>query len=218
MRIFATYMPMKHSFKYISSLTEVDARLDRKVVRDHMIEELPSTPWADIEILNWLSGDDKLPVEYSFAETFFGQVLAANTPHGICYLSLVASNPETVRMDFNKRFGHAVRVERQTFLQKQTVRFLNGDRSEHIALHLRGTPYQIEIWQRLIRIPCGKVVSYATLGGGAAHARAAGTANGKNPVCWIVPCHRVVKTDGDFDRYFWGEAMKERLLTWEICG
>ncbi|NDV84029.1 methylated-DNA--[protein]-cysteine S-methyltransferase [Bacteroides sp. 51] len=193
------------------------SRLNKKNVLDHMIEELPAIPWADIEILDWLSGDDTLPIEYYFSVTSFGQVLAANTSKGICYLGLVQGKPEDVFSDFNKRFRHAVRIEKQTPLQQQVLHFLNGERNEYITFHLRGTPYQTEIWRRLIRIPYGKVISYATLGGSAQYSRAAGTANGRNPIFWIIPCHRAVKTDGSFDRYFWGEDVKKKLLAWEFA-
>lgn len=190
--------------------------LNKQTVLDHMIEELPQTPWTDIEILDWLPEDDKLPIEYGFAATHWGQVLAANTPKGVCYLGLVQGNRQAVWLDFKKRFGHAVCMEKQTSRQKQVLRFLDGVGDGRMLFHLRGTAYQMDIWRRLIRVPYGKVVSYATLGGGARYSRAAGTANGRNPVFLIIPCHRVVKTDGGFDRYFWGEDVKRRLLDREF--
>lgn len=212
---------MKHSYKDISEIIldpfEADARLNRTVVLDYMTGELPPTPWADIEILDWLPEDDKLPVEYCFADTPFGRVLVANTCKGVCYLGLVEGNPESDLLDFNKRFSHTSRIERQTFRQQQVFKFLDGERNEHISFHLRGTSFQTEIWRRLIRIPFGKVISYTTLGGNARSSRAAGAANGRNPIFWIVPCQRVVKTDGGFDRYFWGEDVKKRLLAWEFA-
>lgn len=212
---------MNHSYKDVSAEivdpVEADIRLSKKTILGHLTGELPATPWADLEILDWQPEDDTLPVYYCVAGTPFGQVLAANTPKGVCYLGLAGSSPEAVFSDFNKRFGYTSRVEKQTPLQKQVLDFLDGRREAHIAFHLRGTPYQTEIWRRLIRIPFGKVVSYATLGGGPRHSRAAGTANGRNPVFWIVPCQRVVKTDGSFDRYFWGEEVKRRLLAWEFA-
>ncbi|MCD8179577.1 MAG: MGMT family protein [Tannerellaceae bacterium] len=86
-----------------------------------------------------------------------------------------------------------------------------------LLFHLKGTAYQTKIWRRLLRIPFGKVISYATLAGNREHARAAGTANGRNPVFWIIPCHRVVCSDGRFDSYAWGKEIKKRLLAWEFA-
>ena len=214
-------MTGKYSFRDISTKITDPAgsreQLSRKAVLTRMIGELPEVPWADIEITGWLSEDDKLPVDYCFAGTPYGQVLVANTPKGVCYLGLAGGEGESLFSDFNRRFGHSLRTERQTSLQKQALDFLSGKRDGHIAFHLRGTPYQTEIWRRLIRIPYGKVVSYATLGGDVRNSRAAGTANGRNPVFWIIPCHRAVKSDGGFDRYFWGEEVKKRLLAWEFA-
>lgn len=190
--------------------------LSEKDVLARMLWKLPETPWADIGILDWLPADDGLTVEYGFAGTPFGHVLAANTPKGICYLGLAESGPENALEDLQKRFGHTVLTETETPLQKQALDFLDGKRDVHIKLHLKGTPYQTGVWRRLIRIPYGKVISYATLGGGAQYSRAAGTANGRNPVFWIIPCHRAVRTTGGFDRYFWGEDVKKRLLAWEF--
>lgn len=189
----------------------------RSEVLARMLSALPGTPWADIEILSWRPGDDGLPVEYSFADSPFGAVLAANTPRGICYLAPAGNKPQDVLDDFHGRFRHSARVERESTLQKQAVGFLDGNRGDCLRFHLRGTPWQTEIWRRLIRVPCGKVISYATLGGGSRYARAAGTANGRNPIFWIVPCHRVVNTSGAFDRYFWGPEVKGQLLAMEFA-
>lgn len=213
-------MRIKHSYKNISRimLNPVNAKiyLNRKVTLYHMIEKLPETPWADIEILDWLPEDNLLPVEYYFYNTSFGRVLAANTPKGVCYLGLVANKPEYVLSDFEKRFNYVIRVKKKTSRQKQVIDFLNGKRDEHIVLHLRGTPYQTEIWRKLLRIPYGRVISYVTLGGSVQYAQAAGMANGRNPIFWIVPCQRVVKVTGGFERYFWGDDVKKRLLAWEF--
>lgn len=212
---------MEHSYKGISAeILDPDyaeAALGKEAVLSHMLVELAAAPWADIGILDWRPGDDELPVEYCFAGTLFGSVLVANTPKGVCYLGLAESTQEHVFKDFNSRFGYARRIEKQTPLQKQALDFLDGKTGGHITLHLRGTLYQTGIWKRLIRIPFGKVVSYATLGEGIRYSRAAGTANGRNPIFWIVPCHRAVKTGGGFDRYFWGENVKKRLLAWEFA-
>lgn len=215
-------MPEKYSFREIAGeiadTAGAEKILSGQAVLGHMIGELPEEPWADINITAWLSVDDKLPVDYCFADTRFGRVLAANTPKGLCYLGLSGGgDDDSLLSDFSKRFCHTLRTERHSPLQKQAFDFLEGKHGGRIMLHLRGTPYQTEIWRRLVRIPYGRVIPYSTLGGEAQYARAAGTANGRNPVFWIVPCHRAVRSDGGFDRYFWGEEAKKRLLAWEFA-
>jgi AraC family transcriptional regulator of adaptative response/methylated-DNA-[protein]-cysteine methyltransferase len=189
--------------------------VSRDEVRERMITHLPKTLWADVEMVDWRAGDDASTVEYSFADSAFGRVLVANTVKGICYLA-PADDPVTVFADFGTRFPRSVRVQRQTTLQKQAVAFLDGERGHTLHLHLRGTAFQTDVWQRLTRIPSGKVVSYATLAGDARYARAVGTAVGRNPVFSIVPCHRVVNASGLFDHFFWGTELKMRLLAMEF--
>lgn len=209
-----------YSYKSISedikdAVTE-DSYLNKQAILNRLIEDLPQIAWANIEILDWSANDNKLPIKYYFYETSFGKVLAANTTKGACYLGLLGEKPEDVLIDFKKRFSYTEPIEAKTPLQKQMVDFLDGRINKLLIFHLKGTPYQTEIWRRLIRIPYGKVISYATIGGSSRYSRAAGTANGRNPIFWIIPCHRVVKTSGGFDRYFWGEDVKKRLLAWEF--
>jgi len=191
--------------------------LNKEVVLSRMILKLPKNPWTNIEIMDWQMDDEKLPVEYYFYDSSFGKVLAINTPKGVCYLDLIEEKPEYVLTDLRKRFKQVEPMETKTFLQKQAIDFLEGKRDELLQFHLRGTRYQTEIWRKLIRIPYGKVISYITLGGDIKYLRAAGTANGRNPIFCIVPCQRAVKVTGEFDRYFWGKDVKKRLLVWEFA-
>lgn len=210
-----------YSYKSISEAIKNPATeslyLSKQAVLTRMVEVLPQSPWANIEILDWLPDDNKLPIEYHFYNSSFGELLVANTPKGICYLGLIEGKSEDILSDLKKRFSFTKLVEKESLYQKQTFDFLEGERDEPLRFHLKGTSYQIEIWRKLTRIPFGKVISYATLGGDAQCSRSAGTANGRNPVFLIIPCHRVVKTTGGFDRYFWGEDVKKRLLAWEFA-
>lgn len=211
---------MKTNFPYNNTIAPnngLTVRLSPEKVLSRMAGGLAETTWANITIFDWLPDDDKLPIEYGFAETPFGKMLMASTPKGICYIGPDRDGEMDVVQDFNKRFGHALRIERESTWQKQALDFMDGDTDGSVVLHLKGTPYQREIWRKLLRIPFGEVVSYATLGGGARYARASGTATGRNPVFWIVPCHRVVNTSGKFDRYFWGGDIKNNLLVWEFA-
>lgn len=202
--------------KKIKNPSTQSSLLSKQSVFSRMIDDLPQSPWAHIEILNWSHDDIKLSVKYYFYSTSFGDILVANTPKGICYLGLVEGIPEDVLTDFRKRFKYTKPIESKTILQKQVLDFLENKKDIPLQFHLKGTPYQIEIWRKLIRIPYGKVISYATLGGSPQNSRAAGAANGRNPIFWIIPCHRAVKTNGGFDRYFWGKNIKKQLLAWEF--
>ncbi len=194
-----------------------EIRLSSEKILARMTYKLAETPWAEIKILDWLPEDDKLPIEFTFAETSFGRVLIANTSKGVCYMGPDIVGTMDVAQDFNKRFGYARCIERKSALQQQALEFMNRHADGSVILHLKGTPYQTEIWRKLLHIPFGNVLSYATLGGDKCYARAAGNATGRNPIFWIIPCHRVVNTSGRFDRYFWGGDIKNNLLAWEFA-
>lgn len=204
-------------YKDISAGHEKLSNLSKQTILGRMLPGLPDVRWADIGILEWLADDDKLPVEYSSHDTPFGEVLIASTPKGVCYLGVVNDESGYVYADFQKRFGYADPQPGESSFQRTALDYLNGKMDEHMALHLRGTPYQTGIWRRLLHIPSGKVITYATLAGHSAHARAAGAANGRNPVFYLVPCHRAVYSDGGSDRYSWGKDIKTRLLAWEFA-
>ncbi|MDR2914787.1 MAG: methylated-DNA--[protein]-cysteine S-methyltransferase [Tannerella sp.] len=212
---------INHSYIEISKDLQGSAKEnfspDKQVILQRMIENLPSSSWANIEILDWAPDDNILPVTYASYESPFGEVLIANTPKGVCYLGVVNDKSGYVSDDFNKRFGYAKPKETKTSQQKTALNYLNGKMDELLQFHLNGTPYQTEVWRRLLRIPFGKVISYATLADDRKHSRAAGTANGRNPIFYLVPCHRAVYTDGKFDRYSWGKDIKKRLLAWEFA-
>ena len=114
---------------------------------------------------------------------------------------------------------HAVpRVIRQA--QEQLIEFFNGERREfEVPLRPRGTPFQEQVWQELARIPYGEVVSYGTmarnLGLSAGHSRAVGMANGRNPICILLPCHRVIGASGGLTGYAGGMERKLALLKLE---
>jgi AraC family transcriptional regulator of adaptative response/methylated-DNA-[protein]-cysteine methyltransferase len=89
-----------------------------------------------------------------------------------------------------------------------------------LALLVRGTAFQIKVWEALLRIPAGRVVSYRDLArhvGRATAARAVGSAVGQNPVAYLIPCHRVIRGTGVLGEYRWGSARKKALLGWEAA-
>jgi len=104
--------------------------------------------------------------------------------------------------------------------REQLTEFFRGERRVfEVPLRMRGTPFQEEVWRELARIPYGEMISYGAMakkmGLGAGHSRAVGTANGKNPVSIIVPCHRVIGAGGDLTGYAGGVDRKRALLALE---
>ena len=89
-----------------------------------------------------------------------------------------------------------------------------------IKLHLKGTAFQLKVWEALLKIPMGDVSTYSSIANkiNNPHAsRAVGTAIGDNPVAFLIPCHRVIRSTGDFGQYHWGRVRKTAMLGWEAA-
>ena len=91
-------------------------------------------------------------------------------------------------------------------------------RLDEIKLHLKGTDFQIKVWETLLKVPSGGLVTYSDLAKKAGHeggSRAVGTAVANNPVAFLIPCHRVIKSDGQIGEYHWGNTRKNAMIGWE---
>ena len=92
------------------------------------------------------------------------------------------------------------------------------DQTKRVELCLIGSKLQIQVWKALLKIPFGKVISYTTLAkhiGKPKSVRTVATAIGKNPLCWLIPCHRVLRANGELGGYHWGLNVKKNMLTYE---
>jgi len=163
-------------------------------------------------------GGRNLTIFYSHAETLFGNILIASTSKGICHISFTDSDSGTEGLA--KKFPGA-RLEQKTdlFQQQALAVFRNeGAGLEKIKLHLKGTAFQIKVWNALLRIPVGSLKSYQDLAreiGDARATRAVGTAIGNNPIAYLIPCHRVITSAGKLGGYHWGLDRKSAMIGWE---
>ncbi|WP_199258899.1 methylated-DNA--[protein]-cysteine S-methyltransferase [Paracoccus binzhouensis] len=149
--------------------------------------------------------------------TPLGTVIAYGAGGALWALGFAGPIPEDqVEADLAARFPRARTVEAPKALAPAIQTLLGGE--GEIAVRLAGTAFQLQVWQALIRVPAGQVISYAMLAeriGRPRALRAVGTAVGQNPVSWVVPCHRVTRTGGAIGGYHWGEAVKRALLARE---
>ena len=154
-----------------------------------------------------------------------GWLLLAATPLGICALTL-GDDPEMLQNDLRRRFPVAAfhpADAQLTGLAQRLVRALEGtethlkETADHapVPLDLHGTPFQRRVWAALQTVPAGTTTTYAALAahiGAPASVRAIANACGANPVAIVVPCHRVIRSDGGLSGYRWGGARKRALL------
>jgi len=161
-----------------------------------------------------------LDINYDFADSPFGTVMIASTRNGICHMAFEADRDAgfaTLYRTFPEARFHQCRDQMQThalsvFGRNQAS--LDGK----IKLHLQGTPFQIKVWEALLKIPMGGLASYGEIArmiGQPAASRAVGTAIGHNPVAFLIPCHRVIRQNGAIGGYMWGAERKQAMIAWE---
>ncbi|WP_225205945.1 bifunctional DNA-binding transcriptional regulator/O6-methylguanine-DNA methyltransferase Ada [Novosphingobium huizhouense] len=162
----------------------------------------------------WVNGGAGVTIRWAVVDTSLGAMLVAATDKGVCRLSF-AEGPEALA----RRFPRAELVEGgEDFaaLLAQVVAAVEAPGSAaHIPLDVRGTAFQEAVWRELQRIPPGETRSYAQIAaavGKPGAVRAAGSANGANNVAVLIPCHRVVRSDGSLGGYAYGLAIKQALL------
>ncbi|AJR16107.1 methylated-DNA--[protein]-cysteine S-methyltransferase [Leptospira interrogans] len=166
------------------------------------------------------NGGENIKIRYSFQRSVFGNYLIASTEKGICNLFFYDIPEEQIVFELKEQWNRADIIEQMDENQNRVIRFfdktLNGH--EKIKLHLKGTEFQIKVWEALLKIPEGQLSSYsdiADLIGQENASRAVGTAIGKNPIGYLIPCHRVIKSTGGIGEYRWGSERKMAMIGWE---
>ena len=163
-----------------------------------------------------------LEIAYGLHPSRFGRCLLAVTDRGLCGLSFVdEADPERSLQELRRRWPKARFVEnlKRTAAMSRRV-FSSPAEEDHapIPLLLKGTNFQVKVWEALLRIPPGSVTSYHLLAaaiGNPAASRAVGAAVGANPIAYLIPCHRVILSTGAFGNYRYGTLRKKAILGWE---
>lgn len=163
-----------------------------------------------------------LQIQYALHTCQFGDYLVAATDKGICYLHFYQTEDEALN-DLRNTWPEATIQHRENAYHAQVQAFFRNaglQPGKKLSLHLQGTPFQVKVWEALLRIPEGHLSSYAGLAqriGKPGASRAVGTAIGSNPVAFLIPCHRVVKSMGGIGEYRWGPARKMAMIGWEAA-
>ena len=156
-------------------------------------------------------------INWGFFDSPFGQMLAMATKRGLCGIGFVGESSKTVIFDdFKSRWPNAVYIENKVILKSLIETLVIGKGT--INIHLIGAPFQIKVWEALMNIPTGFVTTYSDIAkaiDNKAAFRAVGTAVGKNPISWLIPCHRVLRKNGELGGYHWGIDLKTALLARE---
>lgn len=167
------------------------------------------------------NGGQHLQINYSFKESPFGMLLVATTAKGICHLSFADDQLEALNQ-LKRTFPNARYHQMLDMLQQNALYVFTQDWNQlgEIKLHLKGTAFQLKVWETLMKVPIGRLTTYGTIAsklGNEAASRAVGTAIGNNPVAFLIPCHRVIKSTGLIGEYHWGSTRKAAMIGWEAA-
>ncbi|OSP56579.1 bifunctional helix-turn-helix domain-containing protein/methylated-DNA--[protein]-cysteine S-methyltransferase [Pseudoruegeria sp. SK021] len=181
--------------------------------------------WEAMAPGDYARGGAGLTIRYAQIDTAFGPALAMATERGLCGLAFTADcGPEAGFADLQRRWPRATFTEdpgRVGPLALRALGIATDAAPRGVAdLHLIGAPFQIKVWEALLRIPSGQVTTYSDIARAVGHpkaARAVGTAVGRNPISWLIPCHRALRKGGALGGYHWGLPVKRAMLAWEAA-
>lgn len=179
---------------------------------DHFVQIEAMTPGE------YKNGGQQLVLDYGQHQTPFGVAFIAISKRGICQFGFV--DEQNCLDEVHRQWPNAkiVANEKTTKVAMQDLFSQTREKLGPLSLHVRGTNFQVKVWQALLRIPPGRIVSYGQV---AEHlqlpraARAVGTAIGRNPIAFLIPCHRVIRQTGHLGGYHWGETRMHAIHAWE---
>ena len=171
--------------------------------------------WEAMSPGEWAGGGD-VTVRYGFHDSPFGEGLWCVTHRGICGIAFTAeAGRDAALADMAARWPAARMLEDPAGTRAHADTTFGGGAPR---LHVPGAPFQIKVWEALLRIPSGHVTTYSEIAaaiGSPRAVRAVGTAVGRNPVSWLIPCHRALRKSGALGGYHWGLPVKRAILAWE---
>ncbi|MGB8812197.1 MAG: methylated-DNA--[protein]-cysteine S-methyltransferase [Paracoccaceae bacterium] len=175
--------------------------------------------WEAMSPGDYALGGKGLTIRWGLFPSPFGEALAMATDRGLCGMAFTEDcGLDAAMTDMQSRWPGATYVEDATTVAPLVATAFGTGGETH--LHLIGAPFQIKVWEALLRIPSGHVTTYSEIAGAIGHptaVRAVGTAVGRNPVSWLIPCHRALRKSGGLGGYHWGLPVKRAMLAWEAA-
>lgn len=175
--------------------------------------------WEAMSPGTYAKGGADLQIATGWFDSPFGEVLVMGTEHGICGMAFSDEIGRAAAMADMKRRWPEARYREDADMLRPWVQGAFGEGPKH--LHLIGAPFQIKVWEALLHVPSGHVTTYSDIAsavGSPKAVRAVGTAVGRNPVSWLIPCHRALRKSGELGGYHWGLPVKRAMLAYESAG
>jgi AraC family transcriptional regulator, regulatory protein of adaptative response / methylated-DNA-[protein]-cysteine methyltransferase len=216
---FVQYLTLEHAKECLSARESVmAAAYDAGLSGSGRLHDL----FVTVESMTpgeWKQAARDMVIEYGWHASPFGDCLIAATNRGVCGLAFELPEGRVATEENLFAPWQGAKLVESAGATSTYANVAFGGSGE-VPVVLKGTPFQLKIWQALLRIPPGKLVSYDGLGAAIGHigsARAVAGAVAKNPVSWLIPCHRVIRQTGVISGYRWGPPRKRAILAWEAA-
>jgi AraC family transcriptional regulator of adaptative response/methylated-DNA-[protein]-cysteine methyltransferase len=219
---FLQYATLAHARRALAADASVlDAALDAGLSGPSRLHDL----FVSCEAMTpgeFKAHGESLVVRWGLQDVPLGRVLLGVTERGVCWLAFVEKSDEPVIAEFEEvwRGAHRVRDDVATAATAERAFALTARDAAPLPLLLRGTNFQLKVWEALLRIPFGRLVSYQAIAraiGQPTAIRAVGRAVGANHISWLIPCHRVILSTGIIHNYRWGVRQKQLLVDFEAA-
>lgn len=175
--------------------------------------------WEAMSPGDYARGGAGLTIRHGWCDSPFGPMLAMATDRGLCGLGFAAeTGADATLADLRARWPDADHRDDASAIRPLAEAVFGG--AGDARLHLIGAPFQIKVWEALLRVPTGHVTTYSEIAdavGNPRAVRAVGTAVGRNPIGWLIPCHRALRKSGELGGYHWGLPVKRAMLAWEAA-
>ena len=214
---YVQYLTLDHARRLLAErFTVLDAAYEAGLSSPGRLHDL-FVRWEAMTPGEWARRAEGLEIAWGWFDGPFGPAVAMGTERGLCGLAFAAEvGRAAAEADLRGRWPAARFVEDPERLRPWVSAAFGGGGEARLAPV--GAPFQIKVWEALLRVPPGRVTTYSEIAaavGAPRAARAVGTAVGRNPVSWLIPCHRALRKDGALGGYHWGLGVKRAMLAWE---
>jgi AraC family transcriptional regulator of adaptative response/methylated-DNA-[protein]-cysteine methyltransferase len=223
---YLQYLTLDHAKRLLDDrFTVLDATYESGLSAPSRLHDL-FVRWEAMTPGEYARKGKGLVISWGWFDCPFGEVLAMGTDRGLCGIAFSTElGRERTLADMRGRWPAAVfRNDCGALASWVAAAFgasdHGGEHGGEVALHLIGAPFQIKVWEALLAVPSGHVTTYSEIArsiGNAKAVRAVGTAVGRNPISWLIPCHRALRRDGQLGGYHWGLPLKRAMLAYEAA-
>ncbi|MFW2542674.1 methylated-DNA--[protein]-cysteine S-methyltransferase [Primorskyibacter sp. 2E107] len=218
---YQQYLTLSHAKRLLQQkFTTLDAAHESGLSGGGRLHDL-FLRWEAMSPGDYARAGQGLTIYWGWFESPFGPALVMGTDKGICGIGFAAeTTAEDTMKDLVGRWPNAAFIEDPIRLRPWALQAFGVQQDGPLPLYLIGAPFQIKVWEALMQIPSGHVTTYSEIAQAIAHpkaVRAVGTAVGRNPISYLIPCHRALRKSGGLGGYHWGIPVKRAILAWEAA-